>query len=146
MTADVIAELVPEVRPLWHERHQARLASRQGKRAMGAGAKHRLVFIDRLLATLVHLRHGTTHDVLACWFGADRSTITRAINEVVDDFGQSPQPYVGADGAASLGEPYPRRARHRTSQELAGTGPPPRPPRAHERHGPGHRQLSHQQM
>ncbi|MFC7810136.1 transposase family protein [Streptomyces olivaceus] len=32
---------------------------------MGAGAKHRLVFIDRLLATLVHLRHGTTHDVLA---------------------------------------------------------------------------------
>ena len=49
---------------------------------MGAGAKHRLVFTDRLLATLVHLRHGTTHDVPACWFGVDRSTITRAINEV----------------------------------------------------------------
>ncbi|MEU8917858.1 transposase family protein [Streptomyces nigrescens] len=49
---------------------------------MGAGAKHRLVFIDRLLATLVHLRHGATHDVLACWFGVDRSTITRAIGEV----------------------------------------------------------------
>ncbi|MEV0781007.1 transposase family protein [Streptomyces sp. NPDC050428] len=49
---------------------------------MGAGAKHRLVFVDRLLATLVHLRHGTTHDVLACWFGVDRSTITRATNEV----------------------------------------------------------------
>ncbi|MGM9387154.1 helix-turn-helix domain-containing protein [Streptomyces antibioticus] len=45
---------------------------------MGAGAKHRLVFVDRLLATLVHLRHGATHDVLACWFGVDRSTITRA--------------------------------------------------------------------
>ena len=28
-----------------------------------------LVFIDRLLATLVHLRHGVTHDVLGCWFG-----------------------------------------------------------------------------
>ncbi|BDM74991.1 hypothetical protein HEK616_84780 (plasmid) [Streptomyces nigrescens] len=28
------------------------------------------------------LRHGTTHDVLACWFGVDRSTITRAIGEV----------------------------------------------------------------
>ncbi|MFH8419357.1 transposase family protein [Streptomyces collinus] len=27
-------------------------------------------------------RHGTTHDVLACWFGVDRSTITRAIGEV----------------------------------------------------------------
>ena len=56
--------------------------SRQRQRAVGAGAKHRLVFIDRLLATLVHLRHGTTHDVLACWFDVDRSTITRAIGEV----------------------------------------------------------------
>ncbi|TKT05258.1 transposase [Streptomyces lasalocidi] len=41
-----------------------------------------MVFVDRLLATLVHLRHGVTHDVLACWFGGDRSTITRAIGEV----------------------------------------------------------------
>ncbi|MFJ8449818.1 transposase family protein [[Kitasatospora] papulosa] len=49
---------------------------------MGAGAKHRMVFVDRLLATLVHLRHGVTHDVLACWFGMDRSTVTRAIGEV----------------------------------------------------------------
>ncbi|MFJ4689546.1 transposase family protein [Streptomyces sp. NPDC088789] len=82
LTADVIAELVAEIGTLWHERHQARLASRQRKRTVGAGAKHRLVFVDRLLATLVHLRHGTTHDVLACWFGVDRSTITRAIGEV----------------------------------------------------------------
>jgi hypothetical protein len=78
----VIAELVAELGPLWHERHQAKLASRPRKRAVGAGAKHRLVFVDRLLATLVHLRHATTHDVLACWFGVDRSTITRAIAEV----------------------------------------------------------------
>ncbi|MFC9394592.1 transposase family protein [Streptomyces sp. NPDC057027] len=49
---------------------------------MGAGAKHRLVFVDRLLATLVHLRHGVTHDALACWFGVDRSTLPRAIGEV----------------------------------------------------------------
>ncbi|MWA16176.1 transposase [Streptomyces sp. BA2] len=41
-----------------------------------------MVFVDRLLATLVHLRHGVTHDVLACWFGVDRSTITRAISEI----------------------------------------------------------------
>ncbi|WP_285510002.1 transposase family protein [Actinokineospora sp. NBRC 105648] len=40
------------------------------------------MFIDRLLATLVHLRHGVTHDVLAAWFGVDRSTITRAVNEI----------------------------------------------------------------
>ncbi|WP_145877983.1 MULTISPECIES: transposase family protein [unclassified Streptomyces] len=82
LSPDVIAELVADVGPLWHERHQARLASRARKRAVGAGAKHRLVFVDRLLATLVHLRHGVTHDVLACWFGVDRSTITRAIGEV----------------------------------------------------------------
>jgi hypothetical protein len=82
LSADVIAELVAEVGPLWHERHQARLVSRPRKRAVGAGAKHQLVFIDRLLTTLVHLRHGITHDVLACWFGVDRSTVTRAIGEV----------------------------------------------------------------
>ncbi|MGW5057901.1 transposase family protein [Streptomyces sp. NPDC004096] len=82
LTADVIAELVAEIGQLWHERHQARLSSRQRERAVGAGAKHRLVFVDRLLATLVHLRHGTTHDVLACWFSVDRSTITRAIGEI----------------------------------------------------------------
>ncbi|WP_437109111.1 transposase family protein [Streptomyces sp. enrichment culture] len=82
LTAGVIAELVEEISPLWKERHQARLAARPRKRAVGAGAKHRLVFVDRLLATLVHLRHGVTHDVLACWFGVDRSTITRAVGEV----------------------------------------------------------------
>ncbi|MEU2908081.1 transposase family protein [Streptomyces globisporus] len=78
----MIAELVAEIGPLWHERHQAVLTSRPRRRAVGAGAKYKLVFIDRLLATLVHLRHATTHDVLACWFGVDRSTITRAIGEV----------------------------------------------------------------
>ncbi|MFF8848192.1 transposase family protein, partial [Streptomyces sp. NPDC015127] len=35
-------------------------------------ARYKLVFVDRLLAALVHLRHGVTHDVLACWFGVDR--------------------------------------------------------------------------
>ncbi|MFJ8149116.1 transposase family protein [Streptomyces sp. NPDC096048] len=82
LSADVIAELAFELDPLWHERHQDRLASRSRKRAIGVGAKHRLVFVDRLLAALVHLRHGVTHDVLACWFEVDRSTITRAVGEV----------------------------------------------------------------
>ncbi|CAM5578801.1 Transposase OS=Streptomyces griseomycini OX=66895 GN=FHS37_006751 PE=4 SV=1 [Streptomyces griseomycini] len=40
------------------------------------------MFGDRLLATLVHLPHATTHDVPACWFGVDRSTVTRAIGEM----------------------------------------------------------------
>jgi hypothetical protein len=67
---------------LWHEHHRARLVSRDRARAVGAGARYKLVFVDRLLATLVRLRHGTTHDVLACWFGVDRSAVTRAVGEV----------------------------------------------------------------
>ncbi|MFE7448461.1 transposase family protein [Streptomyces griseus] len=82
LAPDVIAELSAEIGPLWHERHQAVLTARPRRRAIGAGAKYKLAFVDRLLATLVHLRHATTHDVLACWFGVDRSTITRAIGEV----------------------------------------------------------------
>ncbi|MFJ9688100.1 transposase family protein [Streptomyces bacillaris] len=73
LTPEVIAERVAENGPLWHERRQPGLASRPRRRAVGAGAKHKLVFVDRLLATLVHLRHGATHDVLACWFSVDRS-------------------------------------------------------------------------
>lgn len=82
LTPDAIAELIAEIGPLWHERHQTALTSRPRRRAVGAGARYELVFIDRLLATLVHLRHGATHDVLAGWFGVDRSTVTRAIGEV----------------------------------------------------------------
>lgn len=54
-------------------REQARLANRLRQRAIGAGARRRLVFVDRLLATLVHLRHGVTDDVVAAWFGVHRS-------------------------------------------------------------------------
>lgn len=82
LSAEVIAGLVVEVGPLWQARHDARLADRPRRRAPGAGAKYKLVFVDRLLATLVHLRHGVTHDVLAAWFRVDRSTITRAVNEI----------------------------------------------------------------
>ncbi|WP_255431289.1 transposase [Streptacidiphilus sp. PB12-B1b] len=28
------------------------------------------------------MRHGVTHDVLACWFSVDRSTVTRAVGEI----------------------------------------------------------------
>jgi hypothetical protein len=49
---------------------------------VGAGARYRLVFVDRLLATLVQLRHGVSQDVLAAWFGVHRSTISRAVGEV----------------------------------------------------------------
>ena len=74
--------MVAELGPVWQDRQQARLTARTRRRAVGAGARYRLVFVDRLLATLVCLRHGVTHEVLAAWFGVDRSTITRAVNEI----------------------------------------------------------------
>ncbi|MFI6701243.1 transposase family protein [Streptomyces sp. NPDC050509] len=108
LTSDGIAELITETGPLWHERHQAVLTARPRHGAMDAGAKRKLVFIDRLLATLVHLRHGVTHDVLACWFGVDRSPsgdghLAEPRDHVVAD-----EP--GAVGSGALGyfrqEPY----------------------------------------
>ncbi|GGW13607.1 hypothetical protein GCM10018980_16550 [Streptomyces capoamus] len=52
------------------------------KRATGTGARHQLVFVDRLVATLIHLRHDLPHSVLGLPFGVDRSTITRAVQEI----------------------------------------------------------------
>jgi hypothetical protein len=82
LTSEVIAAIAAEIAPVWEQQWIDRLVSRPRSRAVGAGAKHRLVFIDRLLVTLVNLRHAVTHDVLACWFGVDRSTVTRAISEI----------------------------------------------------------------
>lgn len=82
LSREAIAGLVAELAPRWQARHRDRLAARARSRRIGAGAKHRFGFADRLLATLVHLRHGLTHDVVAAWFGVHRSTITRSVAEV----------------------------------------------------------------
>ncbi|WP_405968877.1 transposase (plasmid) [Streptomyces sp. NBC_00015] len=80
-----LADLIEELAVSWQagvegRRHAARGAAR--KRAAGAGARHQLVFVDRLVATLIHLRHDLPHSVLGLLFGVDRSTITRAITEI----------------------------------------------------------------
>ncbi|MGW3661471.1 transposase family protein [Streptomyces sp. NPDC005151] len=62
------------------ELHERRGAQRQ--REAGAGPKHDLVFTDRLLVTLVHLRTGLPHAALAELYGTARSTISRAIGEI----------------------------------------------------------------
>ncbi|GAA0699742.1 hypothetical protein GCM10010193_63120 [Kitasatospora atroaurantiaca] len=82
-----LADLVVELASPWHavvegRRHAARGGER--RRAAGAGARHRLVFVDRVSATLIHLRHDLPHAVLALLFGVDRSTISRAIHEARD--------------------------------------------------------------
>ncbi|MGP3638630.1 helix-turn-helix domain-containing protein, partial [Streptomyces sp. 24-1644] len=49
---------------------------------MGAGRKPKLLFVHRLLVTLVHLRHGLPHAVMAELYGVDRSTLSAAIRQV----------------------------------------------------------------
>ena len=50
LSPQVLADLVAELGPGWQARQHARLADRPRRRAVGAGAWHRLVFVDRLLA------------------------------------------------------------------------------------------------
>ncbi|MCX4869499.1 MULTISPECIES: transposase [unclassified Streptomyces] len=80
-----LASLVEELTGPWQavvegRRHEARGGAR--KREAGAGARHRPVFVDRLVATLIHLRHDLPHAALGLLFGVDRSTVTRAIGEI----------------------------------------------------------------
>lgn len=80
-----LACLVEELAGPWQavvegRRHAARGGAR--KREAGAGARHRLVVVDRLVVMLIHLRHDLPHSVLALLFGVDRSTVTRAIGEI----------------------------------------------------------------
>ncbi|MFF9569866.1 transposase family protein [Streptomyces sp. NPDC014685] len=78
-------ELLEELAPKWEAARESALHERRGgdrRRAVGAGPKQRLVFTDRLLVTLVHLRLGLPHVALAQLHGVDRSTVSGAIREV----------------------------------------------------------------
>ncbi|MFD6952627.1 MULTISPECIES: transposase [unclassified Nocardiopsis] len=80
-----LSVLIEELARPWEtaiedRRHRVRGGAR--KRAAGAGARHRLVFVDRLVATLIHLRHDLPHAVLGLLFDVDRSTVTRAVGQI----------------------------------------------------------------
>jgi hypothetical protein len=78
-------ELFAELAGPWEAGRQSGLHTARGgprRRAEGAGRKPKLVFFDRLLVTLVHLRHQLPHAVLAELFAVDRSTVSEAIRQV----------------------------------------------------------------
>ncbi|MGW3955536.1 transposase family protein, partial [Streptomyces sp. NPDC004752] len=78
-------ELLEEIAPRWEAARESALRERRGgerRRAAGAGPRQRLVFIDRLLVILVHLRLGLPHAALAQLYGVDRSTVSGAVREV----------------------------------------------------------------
>lgn len=80
-----LACLIEELAQPWQAGVEGRRQAARGgarKRAAGAGARHQLVFVDRLVATLIHLRYDLPHAVLGLLFGVDRSTVTRAIGEI----------------------------------------------------------------
>ncbi|MFF5015138.1 transposase family protein [Streptomyces sp. NPDC001165] len=80
-----LGDLIEELADLWLARRESELRERRGaerQREAGAGPKHDLVFTDRLLVTLVHLRTGLPHAALAALYGIARSTISRAIGEI----------------------------------------------------------------
>ncbi|WP_143203697.1 hypothetical protein OG543_24455 [Streptomyces sp. NBC_01178] len=63
-----LAELVAELAPAWEAQQESALQERRGgdrRREAGAGPKHRLVFVDRVLVTPAHLRHDLPHSALA---------------------------------------------------------------------------------
>ncbi|MEU0254183.1 transposase family protein [Streptomyces sp. NPDC006184] len=80
-----LGALIAELAGPWTARCESALHERRGgqrKQQPGAGPKHDLVFTDRVLVALVHLRTQLPHAALAELYGLERSTITRAIGEI----------------------------------------------------------------
>jgi DDE superfamily endonuclease len=96
-----LGKLIAELAGPWAAQQESRLRERRGgrdrRRAAGAGPNRELPFTDRVIATLVVLRFQLPHAALALFYGVDRSTITRAVQEI--------RPLLAARGFAVPGEP-----------------------------------------
>jgi hypothetical protein len=136
-----LSKLIAELAEPWTAREESRLHERRGydrQRAAGAGPDHKLVFTDRVIATLVVLRFQLPHAVLALFYGVDRSTITRAVHEV--------RPLLAARGFAvpaapdlrlrTLADVFAYAASHGVELRIDGTEVRVRRPRANR---PGRR-------
>jgi hypothetical protein len=96
-----LGNLIAELAGPWAAQQESRLRERRGGRdrlrAEGAGPNRELPFTDRVIATLAVLRFQLPHAALALFYGVDRSTITRAVQEI--------RPLLAARGFAVPGEP-----------------------------------------
>ena len=80
-----LGKLIIELTGVWLAAEESRLHERRGHerlRAPGAGPDHELVFVDRVIVTLVVLRFQLPHAALAALYRVDRSTVTRAVREI----------------------------------------------------------------
>ena len=80
-----LGTLIAELAGPWAAAREAEQGERRGHarlRAAGAGPDHQLVFVDRVLVTLVALRWALSHRVLAVLFGVSPSTVDRAVAEI----------------------------------------------------------------
>ncbi|MFE4722538.1 transposase family protein, partial [Streptomyces sp. NPDC056728] len=80
-----LGSLIEELAGPWQARRESALHQRWGgkrHRAAGAGRKHELVFTDRVLVALAHLRTQLPHAALAELYGVGRSTVTEAIGKI----------------------------------------------------------------
>ena len=80
-----LGKLVAELAGGWMAAEESRLRERRGHerlRAPGAGPDRDLPFTDRVIVTLVCLRHQLPHAALAALYQVDRSTVTRAVREI----------------------------------------------------------------
>ena len=80
-----LGRLVEDLAGPWAAAEEARLRERRGhdrERAPGAGPDHDLPFTNRVIVTLVYLRHQLPHAAIAALYEVGRSTVTRAVREI----------------------------------------------------------------
>ncbi len=80
---DALSVALAQSQATQRERHRRTRRGAPRRRAPGAGNKAKLTDPDRVLATVLYLRRLCTQTVLADLFGVDRSTITKAVREVL---------------------------------------------------------------
>ena len=72
--------LVSDLEPVWVTRKAKRSACRPRQRKPGAGRKAKLLFVDRLLVTLLYYRTYVTQEFVGFLFGVDKGTVSRTVH------------------------------------------------------------------